>query len=145
MLVKAEAPYPVLHVNEHWTALRGQTQADVEGQPLDLLEVRFGCFSLWWCSVWAFPSYGTQITHLDPMNRPTDGRRQGATLAPGASFMVNEVMRGRPASCIMLMFHACRQAFTGYLQVNIALLVARIFFGCARVWVGGVPDRGLRD
>lgn len=42
VLVKAEAPYPVLHVNEHWTALRGQTQADVEGQPLDLLEVRFG-------------------------------------------------------------------------------------------------------
>lgn len=39
VLVKAEAPYPVLHVNEYWTALRGQTQADVEGQPLDLLKV----------------------------------------------------------------------------------------------------------
>lgn len=32
--------------------------------------------------------------------------------------MVNEVMHGRPASCIMLIFHACRQAFTGYLQVG---------------------------
>ncbi len=30
----------MLHVNEHWTALRGQTQADLEGRPLDLLEVR---------------------------------------------------------------------------------------------------------
>jgi hypothetical protein len=39
VLVKAEPPYPVLHVNESWTALRGQTQADLEGQPLDLLEV----------------------------------------------------------------------------------------------------------
>jgi len=79
VLVKAEAPYPVLHVNEHWTGLRGQTQMDVEGQPLDLLE--------------------------------------GATLAPGTSFMVSEVMGGRPASCIMLVFKACRQAFTGYLQL----------------------------
>ena len=104
---------------------------EVEGQPLDLLE--------------------------------------GATLAPGTSFMINEVMAGRPASCIMLVsvfsshppthpptyilihppslpihllpypptylptsfihppthplthhkqvFKACRQAFTGYLQL----------------------------
>ncbi|GAB5032580.1 Hypothetical protein NocV09_01000280 [Nannochloropsis oceanica] len=79
VLVKAEAPYPVLHVNEHWTSLRGQTQVDVEGQPLDLLE--------------------------------------GSTLAPGTGFMVSEVMGGRPASCIMLVFKACRQAFTGYLQL----------------------------
>jgi hypothetical protein len=79
VLVRAEAPYPVLHVNEHWTNLRGQTQVDVEGQPLDLLE--------------------------------------GASEAPGTRFMVDEVMGGRPASCIMLVFKACRQAFTGYLQL----------------------------
>lgn len=39
VLVKAHPPYPILHVNEQWTLLRGQTQIDVEGHPLDLLQV----------------------------------------------------------------------------------------------------------
>lgn len=40
MIVKAEPPFQVLHVNEQWTAMRGQSQAELEGRPLDLLQVR---------------------------------------------------------------------------------------------------------
>lgn len=39
VIVKAEAPFLVLHVNEQWTAMRGQSQPEVEGRPLDLMQV----------------------------------------------------------------------------------------------------------
>ncbi len=45
--------------------------------------------------------------------------------------MIHEMMRGRPASCILLFFQNCRQAFTGYFQVRARLLfVCCVFLAC---------------